>query len=486
MHKRQLFSILMILALLVSGVAVVGAQDDTDDPQPFLGVSYRDSDDGAVILEVVDNSPAAEAGLMADDVVTVVDGEAVTGGEADDNFGDLIDAYAPGDTITLTAQRGDETLDIEVTLGERPANMSGPDNRRIPRDPNFRFDSIPIIGLFGLQIEETGDSTVIVTEITPDSSADEAGLLVDDVIIAINGSPVATLSDVLGSIRPLDNSDTVTMTVERDGETLEFELAIPEGLEFAPNPFFMPFDMDEFPVPRNPQARGVLLGVQLNDADEGITVIDVIDGSPASEAGLMTDDVIVAVGETAVETVEDVTTALADLGPGAETTITVLRDGEETVFNVTLAEEAALRRDFGAPRMPNFEFEFRDGRGNRGQGGPRDGFEMPFAQPSGVRLGVNFVMLDENEAANFEVEQTEGAILTDIAENSPAATAGLQPGDIITAVDDIAITLDANLARVIRSYEPGDAITLTVIRGGEELTVEVTLGQPEQSAFAIP
>jgi 2-alkenal reductase len=65
--------------------------------------------------------------------------------------------------------------------------------------------------------------------------------------------------------------------------------------------------------------------------------------------------------------------------------------------------------------------------------------------------------------------------------NSPAAAAGLQAGDVITAVDGDRVDAESDLADHILPHQPGDEITLTVMRDGSQLEVAVTLGTlPEQ------
>jgi len=64
---------------------------------------------------------------------------------------------------------------------------------------------------------------------------------------------------------------------------------------------------------------------------------------------------------------------------------------------------------------------------------------------------------------------------------SPAAAAGLEAGDVITAVDGDRVDAESDLADHILPHQPGDKITLTVMRGGREMDVAVTLGTlPEQ------
>jgi S1-C subfamily serine protease len=65
--------------------------------------------------------------------------------------------------------------------------------------------------------------------------------------------------------------------------------------------------------------------------------------------------------------------------------------------------------------------------------------------------------------------------------DSPAAAAGLEAGDVITAVDGNRVDANNDLADHILPHQPGDKITLTVMRGSDELQVAVTLGTlPEQ------
>ena len=64
-----------------------------------------------------------------------------------------------------------------------------------------------------------------------------------------------------------------------------------------------------------------------------------------------------------------------------------------------------------------------------------------------------------------------------IVENSAAAEAGLQVGDLIRKVDEQEITSNAVLSSIIAEYDAGDSATLTVQRGDEELTVSVTFGE---------
>ncbi len=99
-------------------------------------------------------------------------------------------------------------------------------------------------------------------------------------------------------------------------------------------------------------------------------------------------------------------------------------------------------------------------------------------------LGVQIqpVTAEISESLGLEIE--DGAIVTSPQEDSPAALAGIEAGDIITAVGDQAVKSPKELARVIAGYEPNSKINLKVWRDGKAQDVEVTLGELEETQVA--
>ncbi|HTX45838.1 MAG TPA: trypsin-like peptidase domain-containing protein [Solirubrobacteraceae bacterium] len=69
-----------------------------------------------------------------------------------------------------------------------------------------------------------------------------------------------------------------------------------------------------------------------------------------------------------------------------------------------------------------------------------------------------------------------------IESGSPAAKAGLQPGDLITAVNGKSVTSTDAFIATLGNYSPGNVVTLTVKRGGKTMQVKVTLGVRPQEA----
>ncbi|HLU08251.1 MAG TPA: PDZ domain-containing protein, partial [Oceanobacillus sp.] len=75
---------------------------------------------------------------------------------------------------------------------------------------------------------------------------------------------------------------------------------------------------------------------------------------------------------------------------------------------------------------------------------------------------------------------------TEVLPNSPAENAGLQEHDIITAVNGDVVDAERTLRDRLFAYEPDDTITLDVLRDGETIQIEVTLGQPELASDLMP
>jgi serine protease Do len=98
-------------------------------------------------------------------------------------------------------------------------------------------------------------------------------------------------------------------------------------------------------------------------------------------------------------------------------------------------------------------------------------------------LGVNFGELTPTTAARLGVQAYSGVLLSSVGKGTPAADAGLQSGDIILSFDGAPTKDIQSLLKLLRfSHSIGDKVTLTVSRGGQQITLQVVLGDRSASA----
>ena len=94
-------------------------------------------------------------------------------------------------------------------------------------------------------------------------------------------------------------------------------------------------------------------------------------------------------------------------------------------------------------------------------------------------IGGSFQTVTANNARSNSLSVNQGAYVAELADDGPAAQAGIQKGDVITALDDEEITSSDALVLAVRSHSVGDTVTVTLMRGSRQIQVQVTLGSDE-------
>jgi S1-C subfamily serine protease len=91
-------------------------------------------------------------------------------------------------------------------------------------------------------------------------------------------------------------------------------------------------------------------------------------------------------------------------------------------------------------------------------------------------LGVDSVSITPRIASAYNLPVEFGAYIQAVQPGSPADISGLKAGDIITAIDDQAIDEQNSLVTILMRFDPGQNVQVTAVRGGDEITLNVTLG----------
>lgn len=215
-------------------------------------------------------------------------------------------------------------------------------------------------------------------------------------------------------------------------------------------------------VPDGPADKAGLRG-----SDKEVT----IDGSPVNVGG----DVIVSIEGQPLQGMDELISYLAsDTQVGQQVTLTVLRDGEQMDLRVTLEAR---------PKTPAVVTPVEQGQ-QRQQENP---------QPARAWLGIRGMTLLAPLAQAMGLKNNQdGVLVIDVEPGSPADEAGLKGsleqaeiqgqtvqlgGDVIIAVNGDSIASMEDLLAQLMMAEPGQTITLTILRDGESMDLPVTLGE---------
>jgi C-terminal processing protease CtpA/Prc len=104
---------------------------------------------------------------------------------------------------------------------------------------------------------------------------------------------------------------------------------------------------------------------------------------------------------------------------------------------------------------------------------------------SGAYLGVSLRDVSTEDVSRLGLRDEYGALIEGVSEESPAADAGLQEGDVIATWNGERVESVAMLSRFVRETPPGRSVSLGVFRGGSQQTIAVELGERSRAARTL-
>ncbi len=190
--------------------------------------------------------------------------------------------------------------------------------------------------------------------------------------------------------------------------------------------------------------------------DKGALIVAVNEREPAQTAGLKVGDVILRFGGKRIDSVRQLRRAVADTAINKSVRVEVWRGDEIKTFNVTIGNLEAYEQAQGISPPP------------------------PKTEPEGMvvtleRIGLKLLPLNERlRRQNKMPENARGVYIADVKKDTPAARAGLRPGEVIVEIARKAVTDPEKAAETLRS----GGILLLLVRSGENLRF-TTLTSPE-------
>ena len=185
-----------IIAKLIEGKKItygwfgVTVQDLSDELAKYFGLSDKS---GALVVSVLESSPAQKAGMKESDVIKQFDNKAIN------NVRELLNAVGKaeiGRKTKVVVIREKKELTLEVEVGERPENLEEVSAKATSTSSKWRGLTVEELTPYAasrLGVEER--KGVVVVDVEPDSPADGAGIIAPDVILEINKQAVKNMSD---------------------------------------------------------------------------------------------------------------------------------------------------------------------------------------------------------------------------------------------------------------------------------------------------
>ena len=261
---KRLFTTAITAALLMGLVAAPLNAKPTKKSNAWLGVYTQsvdrdisdafelDIDYGAIVNEVLGDSPADEAGIKDGDVIISFDGQKVWD---QDDLLDFIEEKKAGASVALELIRDGKSVTVNVELGNRPRSRGlfsrsprapkansrnyvffdrGHDNNHKYRKHKNGYVGVSLTPLSDQLADYFGaksDVGVLITEVSDDSPAEKAGLKAGDVIIAIGKEEISDYSDVKEIVGESDKGDKLTFTILRNKRQQKIEVEVSESEE---------------------------------------------------------------------------------------------------------------------------------------------------------------------------------------------------------------------------------------------------------------
>jgi serine protease Do len=214
---REVLNQLVMTGKVTRGWLGVFIQDITPSMEEKFGVG---AGEGVLVSDLIANSPAAEAGIEAGDVITKVADELV--GTTDELI-HTISLKPVGSVVILEIVRDKEVIRTEVTLGERPSenelygDETTPGVTETQALEKFGLTVGPVTASLAARLGLQSPQGVVIMEVASGSKADWAGLEQNDVILEIDLRPIGSVDEWNAIVAEMDEEANPMFTILRDG-----------------------------------------------------------------------------------------------------------------------------------------------------------------------------------------------------------------------------------------------------------------------------
>ena len=274
------------------------------------------------------------------------------------------------------------------------------------------------MGRGNLGIEEVEDFIQTDAPINPGNSGGPL-LNINGEVIAVNDAIVVGAQNI-GFAIPINMAKTIIPSLRERGKVVRSWL----GVQIQP----VTKDLaDSFGLPK----------------PEGALIAEVVTDGPADKGGIKAGDVIVEFNGKPITKSDDLPWLASNAGVGAEARVKVIRDGKTKDLKVTLGELPEGAAALAGPTAPG----------------------------KGEEIGLTVQAVTPEQATKLNLRPGKGVRVAAVGEDSRAAEAGIQEGDIIQKVNDHETNNPGDFIKAVKSVKAGSIVRILIRRGESNLFV---------------
>jgi serine protease Do len=303
--------------------------------------------------------------------------------------------------------------------------------------------------------EAQGRKGLLIASVWEDSPAAKAGLQAGDVLLSLAGKPINVhfdeeMPDFMALVSGLPLGQNVAAVVERDGKKMDVSMAPVERGEIFPKQH----EFKQWGV--TARDFSFLLAKEMKRTNlDGVLITSVRPGGPAGEAkpSLERGDVLVEISGAPVKSVEDLAERTRKLSEGQTEPVPVIATFERRAARYLAVVRVGIQDE-----------------------------KDPGLEVTKSWLPVETRVISREIARQLGRPDLKGFYITRVYADSTADKAGLKPGDFLLALDGEKLTASGQehedeLASLIRQYDVGKTVELSVLRDMKEMKISVELAR---------
>jgi membrane-associated protease RseP (regulator of RpoE activity) len=204
------------------------------------------------------------------------------------------------------------------------------------------------------------------------------------------------------------------------------------------------------------------------DGLRGVVIEQVSEGSAAEKAGFKAGDIAVEFDGERVRSVQQFTRLVRETAPGRSVTALVMRDGQRSTLTVQPRDSWSEFSNLLRYEIPSRIITPKPPAPPRVPAPAPVPFLYSFR--TGTTLGVTISDMPDQLAEYFGAK--DGALVTSVVDDSPAAKAGVKAGDVITAINGQEVKVPGDVRRATQRLEGGAEFTMDVLRDKKKLALK--------------